>query len=254
MKVTYFQNAHHGRTVTHKRKWHERHLNSPDLKDLSEDLRFHLVAMSRNAQFIAQSFKTQYRKRIFNQLHVYVSAELLEVNPLRLSWKGRRHSRFGSPSCFWCVVWFSFPAEKDKFHHHRQISTTVNNVQPLLRLHHRFSLGCVRFFDRRVAFEEVCFVHVCKILVSGSLIYDDGVLVRKTLGGKRSKGRLCLCKQDLCRLYQMRERRTITRKYKTASVIGIKRANDSKPEGDPIRIVNYAALQRPRERHVKTDF
>ena len=40
-------------------------------------------------------------------------------------------------------------------------SATVDNVHPVLRLYVRFGLGCIRFFDRRVDIEEVCFVHVC---------------------------------------------------------------------------------------------
>ena len=89
-------------------------------------------------QSIAQSSKRQYRMRIFHQLHVKVGADLLDM-------------------------WFL--SCRDKFHHHVEGSTTVDNVQPALRLYDRCVLGCVCFFDRRVILFMVrTFAYAPKIL------------------------------------------------------------------------------------------
>ena len=52
--------------------------------------------------------------------------------------------------------------KRECLHHHVQGSTTVDNVHPVLRQYDRFWFGCVRVFDRSVAFEERRFVHVCE--------------------------------------------------------------------------------------------
>ena len=69
---------------------------------------------------------------MLKQLHVKVSAELLDVNPRLLSWNGRCHSRFGSPS----GILSSGEREREKktFSYHAQESTTVDNVHLFLRL------------------------------------------------------------------------------------------------------------------------
>ena len=74
---------------------------------------------------------------------------------------GHCHLQCGYPGSLGFVVWFSFPAERERtFSNLVQGSTTVDNVHPVLRLHDRFGLGCVRLFDRR-ALEEVRVVHIC---------------------------------------------------------------------------------------------
>ena len=71
---------------------------------------FLLVATSKkNPEFVAQSSKGRCRRRIFQQLHVEVRAELLGVNP-RLKC-GTDDAIRGLDSQ---VVWYSFPVERQR--------------------------------------------------------------------------------------------------------------------------------------------
>ena len=49
----------------------------------------------------------------------------------------------------------------------------VDDVHPVLRLYDRFVLGCARFFDRRLALEDVRLMSVC-------FFFCDDVLMRDT--------------------------------------------------------------------------
>ena len=67
---------------------------------------------------------------------------------------------FGSPGS---VFSFVLPAERERenFLPSCTTKTTVDIAHAVLRLHDRFGLVCVRFFDWGVALEEFRFVHVC---------------------------------------------------------------------------------------------
>ena len=98
---------------------------------------------------------------ILHQLHVSVSAELLDVNPRLFGGTDNVTRGFYLHAVFWHFVGFSCPVEREHFlpscarmHHCRQHTSCPSALWSV-------GLGCVRFVDRRVAFEEICCVHVC---------------------------------------------------------------------------------------------
>ena len=111
-------------------------------------------------QFIAQSSKGRCRRRIFQQPHVKVSAELLGVNP-RLCC-GTDDAIRDLDSQVVCCLWYGIlflRRETKNFSPLAQGSTTVDSSEhPVLRIY-------VRFFHRRETFEEICILHVCKELL-----------------------------------------------------------------------------------------
>ena len=60
--VFVFQEAHLSRNVTHKRKWHDRNPNSPDLNDLSEDWTEHLENQARHKSVETPQRAVQHKR------------------------------------------------------------------------------------------------------------------------------------------------------------------------------------------------
>ena len=114
-----------------------------------------------------------------------MNAKLLDRKLSPLLRNGRCHSRFGSSSIFWCVVWFSLPAVGEREQSPSCARKPVDNGPPFLRLYGRVGLGCIRFFDWRAAFDDICFVHVsmshfylARLVCGVSLLYHFTTLMR----------------------------------------------------------------------------
>ena len=85
--------------------------------------------------FDAHSSKIQYRMRIFEQLHVKMSAELSDVNPCLFRGTDDAIRCFGSPSDFGSLAWFFFPVGERTFSHHvQEAPLSTLHVHPVLRL------------------------------------------------------------------------------------------------------------------------